>query len=182
MTGWAQTLATAQSSGAAVTAAAATTLLPSHAKFNLPPNFLDVPGKQLWIKAGGVISSVITTPGTARFDVRFGITVVFDGQAVLLDAVAAHSAKPWWLDIYLTLTTVGNAAVFMGHGQFTSEVVKGSGTMPLGSLVAMLPWNATPANGNSFDATASQLIDLFFTQTVATGSIQLQQYSLISMN
>lgn len=182
MIGWPQTLATAQSNGTALVAAAAASMLPSHAKFPMAAGFLFVPGQQLWLKAGGVVSTVITNPGTVRFDIRFGATIVFDSQAILLDAVAAHAAKPWWLDLYLTLTTVGAVATLMGHGQFTSEIVKGSGAMPVGSVVAMLPWNASPANGNAFDATASQLIDLFFTQTVATGSIQLQQYSLIAMN
>lgn len=184
MIGYPQTLATAQAPGTAVTAAAATTLLPSHAVYPMAAGFLAQLGQQLWIRAAGQISSVITTPGTSRFDVRFGATVVFDGLAVLLDTVAAHSAKPWWLDIYLTVTAIGATATLMGHGQFTSEVVKGSGTMPLGSLVAMLPWNATPANGNTFNSNASQNVDLFYTQTVsgAGTTIQLQQYSLISMN
>jgi hypothetical protein len=40
----------------------------------------------------------------------------------------------------------------------------------------MLPWNAAPAVGGNFDATVSNLLDLFFTQTVATGSITLHQF------
>jgi hypothetical protein len=178
---WREILITGQGDGGAVTAAAATSLLTSgmaNAKRTLSPNFFDVIGKRLHIHAAGKISSVITTPGTARFDVRLGATVVFDGQAVLLDAAAAHTNVGWTLDIWLTLRAVGATANFIGHGEFRSEVVKGSGTMPLGSLVAMLPWNATPAVGNNFDATVSQQLDFFFTQTVATGSITLQQYEL----
>jgi hypothetical protein len=181
--GWAQTLITAQQPGAAVTAAAATSLLPAQAKFTLSANFLSVIGQQLLIKASGKFSSVITTPGTARFDVRLGGTVMFDGLAVLLDSAAAHSNKPWDLEILLTAQVVGSVGQLMGIGKFMCEAVAGSGTMPLGSLVAMLPWNSTPAlSGNTVDMTAAQQVDLFFTQTVTTGSITLQQYSLISLN
>jgi hypothetical protein len=169
--------AAAQSAGAAVTAAAATSLLPAHAKKTFAAGFWSSLEQGLWIKASGKCSTVITTPGTLRFDVRFGATVVFDGLAVLPDTAAAHTDRPWWLEIMLSLTTVGSAATLMGAGIFSWEGIKGQGTaMPVGSVVANLPWNSTPANGNTFDATASQQLDLFFTQTVATGSITLQQY------
>jgi|SRR6267142_1033060 len=182
-TGWAQVLTTAQSSGAAVTAAAETTLLPSHAKYPMPAGLLANVGQQLWIRAAGIVSSAITTPGSIQLKVKFGSTAVFDGLAILLDTVAAHTNKPWWLDLIMTVTTVGSAATLMGHGQFTSENVKGQEVaMPVGSVVAMLPWNATPANGTAFDSTATQLVDLTYTQTVATGSVTLQQYALLLMN
>jgi hypothetical protein len=49
-------------------------------------------------------------------------------------------------------------------------------------VTALLPWNAAPAVGATFDSTTSQVVDFFFTQTVATGSMTLHQYSLISLN
>jgi hypothetical protein len=176
---WRECLKSAQGDGNAVTAAAATSLLTGsavNAKQILPPSFFDYIGKDWHIWASGRISTVITTPGTARFDVRLGGNIVFDSQAILLDAAAAHTNVPWRLDIWLTQRAAGTAANFHGLGQFTSEVVKGSGAMPLGSLVAMLPWNAAPAVGGNFDATVSNVLDLFFTQTVATGSITLHQF------
>jgi hypothetical protein len=179
--GWAETLITSQVDGSTLTAAASASALPAAAKFTLPTNFFSI-GKQLRIVAAGRISTVITTPGTPQFDVRFGATVVFDGLAMLADTAAAHTTKPWFLDILLTCRAIGSAASLMGVGQFTSEVVRGSGTMPLGVLTAMLPWNTAPAVGNTFDSTATQTVDLFFTQSVATGSMTCHQYSLISLN
>ncbi|SRR5258708_1732014 len=177
---WREVLRSAQGAGNAVTAAAATSLLTggaSMAQYALPPEFFDYIGKEMTIRASGIISTVITTPGTARFDVRLGGGVVWDGLAILLDTVAAHTNVLWELEIRLLLRAAGKTANFWGMGKFTSEVVKGSGTMPLGVLVAMLPWNtAAPAVGSNFDATVSQSLDLFFTQTVATGSITLQQF------
>jgi hypothetical protein len=169
--------------GAPVTAAAATTLLPAAAKKGLPANFFDRIGQRIKIEAAGSISSLITTPGTARFDVRLGGTVVFDGQAILLDSVAAHSNVGWELEINLTLRAIGTAGNFYGTAKWTCEDILGvPATAPKGVLVAMLPWNATPGVGGNFDTTTTQVADLFFTQTVATGSITLQAYELSCKN
>lgn len=173
---------TAQVDGNNITAAAATSLLPAAAKFVLPANYWQI-GRKLKISAHGRISSVITTPGTARFDVRMGATVVFDGLAVLLDTVAAHTNVAWKLDIELTCRAIGTSANFMGVGQWTCEDILGvPATAPKGVLTAMLPWNTAPVVGANFDSTATQIVDLFFTQTVATGACLLHQYELIFPN
>jgi hypothetical protein len=173
----------AQSDGTAVTAAAATTLLPTHAKATFPAGFFNSIGQQIVVKASGRISSVITTPGTARFDFRLGGTVVFDGLAILLDSVAAHTNVGWMLEMYLTLRVVGSVAQFFGQGYWMSEDILGvPATAPKGVLSAILPWNSAPALGTAFDATTSLQADLFFTQTVATGSCTLHQYSLATLN
>ena len=182
MIGWPQTLMVAQGDGTAITAAAATSMLTgaaAHAKKLVPANFFNYIGQKLRIVASGRISSVITTPGTARFDVRFGSTVVFDGLAILLDTVAGHTNVGWDLNVELTLRIVGTAAQFHGEGRWTCEDILGvPATAPKGVLSAKLPWNSPPALGTAFDGTVSNVIDLFFTQTVATGSVQLHQYEL----
>lgn len=181
--GFWETLVEAQGDGAAVTAAARTTLLPPHAKKTLEPDFFRYVGKQLIVRATGRITSLITTPGTARFDVAFGGTVIFDGLAVLLDTVAGHTNVGWFLEILLTCRVVGSAGNLMGTGKWTCEDILGvPATAPKGVLTAILPWNTAPAVGANFDTKASQTVDLFFTQTVATGSVTLHQYSLISPN
>lgn len=179
---WQETLVTSQIDGATITAAAATSILPAAAKYTLPASFFSAAGKQIMIKASGRISSVITTPGTARFDVRLGGTVIFDGLAVLLDVNAAAVTVPWDLEIMLTCRAIGSTGNLWGVGKWASNNVKGIGTMPLGTLVAMLPWNTAPAVGANFDTTVSQQVDVQFTQTAATGSMTCHQYSLIAMN
>ena len=174
---WPTTLISSQVSGAAVTAAAATSLLPAAAKKTLPANFFDVPGKTLRIRATGRISSLITTPGTARFDVRLGGTVVFDGLAILLDTVAAHANVGWVLDITLTCQIIGAAAQLFGQAEWKCEDILGTpAAAPKGVLTAILPWNAAPGLGGAFDSTIAQQLDLFFTQTVATGSCTCHQF------
>jgi hypothetical protein len=180
---WSETLVTAQADGPALTAAAAATCLPTPAKITLPNNYFSI-GKMLRITASGRISSVITTPGTARFDVRLGGTVVFDSLAILLDTVAAHTNVGWWLDILLTCRAVGTTlTTFMGQGIWTCEDILGvPATAPKGVLSAMLPWNAAPAIGSAVDSALALSVDMFFTQTVATGSMTLHQYKLESAN
>ena len=188
MTFMSPAIVSAVAAGAAVTAAAETTLLPAAAKYAMPAGSVmpGVPwavGRKLRITASGLISSVITTPGTARFKVKLGPTAnitVFDGLAVLLDTAAAHTNKGWRLQIDLTCLTIGSgtSATLWGDGQFISENIVGQATMPVASQVASLPWNASPAAGTGFDSTVANVLDLTFTQTVATGSITLEQYSV----
>jgi hypothetical protein len=176
--GYRKALVSQQADGPTLTAAAAATCLHAASKKTLAANFYEVFGHVLAIKAAGRISCAVTTPGTARFDVRFGGTVVFDSLAIPLNIVAKTNV-PFELEIFMSMRTVGSAANFMGWGRFASEAVVGSPLPSVGgSGVIQLPYNVAPAVGGNFDATVSQLVDLFFTQTVATGSLTLHQYLL----
>lgn len=177
-----ETLYNTQIDGSAVTAAAATTLLPATKK-TLPANYFDVIGKQLIVEAHGRVSSVITTPGVARFSLLFGATTVFDGLGVLLDTVAGHTNVGWYLRILLTCRVIGSAGNLMGGGVWTCEDILGvPATAPKGVLSAILPWNSAPAVGSNFDTEVSQQVDFQYTQTVATGSCTLHQFSLYGPN
>jgi hypothetical protein len=44
------------------------------------------------------------------------------------------------------------------------------------------PWNAAPAVGTGFDNTAANTVDVFFTQTVGTGSMTVHQYAIEELN
>lgn len=180
MAGYWSTLVNSQVDGAAITAAATpTSCIPAAAKFTLPANYFDFIGKKLIIEASGRISSVITTPGTATYDIRFGATKVFDGLAILLDTVAAHTTMPWTLKIDLTCRAIGTAGNLFGVGAWQCEDILGTpAASPKGSLVAMLPWNTAPAVGSNFDTTVTQQIDMFFTQAVATGTMTVHQYAV----
>jgi len=176
---WREVIKIAPVDGAAITAAAATSLLPTQSKFAFQPGFFDTIGQQLCIKAWGRISTVVTSPGTARFDVRLGGTVVFDSLAIALDGANAYTNQSWELEILLTLRTAGNAANFFGQGKWTSPNVSGvAAAVPHGAITAMLPWNSAPAVGGNFDATIQEAFDLFFTQTLTTGSVTLHQLSV----
>lgn len=181
---WTETLITSQIDGTALTAAAAASCIPAAAKYTIPPNFFQI-GRQIEIEASGRISSVITTPGTARFDVRIGGVIAFDSLAILLDTVAGHTNVGWFLKILLTCRSIGasTSTTLMGQGTWTCEDILGvPATAPKGVLTAMLPWNSAPAVGTGFDSTIANVCDLFFTQVVATGSCQTHQFALRALN
>lgn len=164
-----------QIAGPALTAAAAATCLPA-TKPTLPANFFENLGQVVWIKAHGAISCAVTTPGTGRFDVRLGGTVIFDTLAMNLNIVAKTNV-PFELEIMLTLRAVGSAGNLMGVGRFSSEAVIASPLPSVGgSGVFILPQSAAPAVGGNFDTQVAQQLDCFFTQTVATGSMTLHQF------
>lgn len=181
--GYWETLASLSADGTAITAAARTSMTAgaTGARFTLPANKLKV-GDVLHVKASGRISSVITTPGTARFDLAFGAslgTAIMDSLAILLDTVAAHTNVGWELEMEATVRAIGTTANMMWSGRWTCEDILGvPAAAPKGVLSAMLPWNTNPAVSANFDSTISNLVDLNFTQTAATGSCQLTQYIL----
>jgi hypothetical protein len=180
--GYVETLITSQVDGPTLTAAAAASCIPPAALYTLPANFWRHIGQQVLIEASGRISNVVTTPGTARFDVRFGGTVVFDSLAMNLN-IAAKVSVGWWLRILLTCRTLGAAANLMGQGTWASEAVIGCAVPTVGSSgIFLLPYASAPAVGSNFASTTAQQVDLQWTQTAATGSLTTHQYSLISLN
>lgn len=166
--------------GPTLTAAAAASMIPVNSKITLPSNYFEL-GSMWRLRASGRISSVITTPGTARFDLRIGAVVAFDSLAILLDTVAGHTTVGWMLDVLLTCRSVGNSTLttLIGQGTWTCEDILGvPATAPKGVLSAILPWNSAPAVGTGFDNTAQNTVDMFFTQTAATGSMTCHQFAV----
>lgn len=179
---WQESLVSAIADGPTLTAAAAASCIPTSAKITLPNNFWYV-GRMLRIFAHGRISVAVTTPGTARFDVRLGAVVAFDTGALNLNVVAKTSV-PWWLEIVLTCRAVGSgtATNLMGVALLQTEAIVGSPANTAGGNGALLAPVGAPAVGTGFDNTLANTLDLFFTQTVGTGSLTLHQYYVASLN
>jgi len=180
-------LAISWGDGPTLTAAASASMLPITAKYTFPPNTIQV-GTALRITAQGRISCVVTTPGTARFDVRMGSTVVYDSGALNLNIVA-KTTLPWWLDIILiaranATNPTATPLVMFGFGKWTSEAyintaVATTGPAP-GSVISSItgPETAPAVGVNAFDNTVSNAFDMNFTQTVATGSFTVHNLML----
>lgn len=180
--GFRECLCSLKADGTALTAAARASMTQgataTGARWALQPGTLRI-GDYLVGKASGRISCVVTTPGTARFDLSFGGTANFDTLAILLNIVAKANV-PWVLDFWGTVREIGATANIFWQGIWYSEAsintaVQTTGPGPGG---AVLPWNTVPAIGANFDHTVVQAVDLQFTQTVATGSVQLHQFFL----
>jgi hypothetical protein len=174
--------------GPTLTAAARSSCIPTANRIVLPNSYFYV-GKTLRFHMAGRISSVVTTPGTARYDICMGsagTTIVFDSLAILLDSVAGHTNVKWELDIELVCRTIGtgtSTTFFPAKAQWVSEDILGvPATAPKGVLTAILPWNTAPVVGAGMDNTAASALDVFFTQTVATGSMTVHDYRVEALN
>jgi hypothetical protein len=182
---WQETLISATADGPTLTAAAAASCIHTAARITLPNNFWQI-GRMLKLTAQGRISNAVTTPGTARFDVRTGPSgtiVCFDGGALNLNTVA-KTTVPFWMEILLTCRAIGSGTGtnLMGFGSFASEAVVGSPANTAGSNGSLLMPVGAPAVGAGFDSTAANVLDLFFTQTVATGSLTVHMYKVEALN
>jgi hypothetical protein len=86
------------------------------------------------------------------------------------------------LNVDLVCRSVGptTAATLFGTGTFLSEAnintaLPATGPGPGGQMV---PYNTAPVVGTGFDSTISNAMDFRFTQTVATGSLTLHQFTI----
>lgn len=185
--GYTETLISSQVDGAALASStAATSILPSQAKFTLAPNFFDVIGKKIRVKASGRISTVVTTPGTLTLDLRFGSVIVATSQAFALNIVA-QTNQTWELEWDLTARSVGGStsATLIHTGRWTSRAsLNAPAVATTTGIGAVLIPETAPAVGTGFDSTASQQVDFFATWSVsnAANSILVHQYDLISLN
>jgi len=167
--------------GPTLTAAAAASCIPVASRIILPNNYWTVQ-KNWKVKLAGRISCAVTTPGTARFDLRLGPSgtiVTFDSGAMNLNIVA-KTTVPFWMEINLTCRAVGTgtSSNLFGMSKFDSEAVVGAGATGSFGIGTILAPVSAPAVGGGFDNTAANAVDVFFTQTVATGSMTIHQYEI----
>lgn len=184
--GYWETLASLKADGTALTAAARASLTQgataTGARYTLPGGKLRV-GDVLALKASGRISCAVTTPGTARFDLSFGGTANFDTLAMPLNTTVQTNV-PWFLDVMGTVREIGTTGNIFWQGLWSSTAslnVAAVATGPWdGNIV--VPYNTAPVIAANLDLTVSQLTDLQFTQTVATGSVTMHNYVLSLMS
>lgn len=186
MQGWVELLAVAPTDGPTLTnTVTATSVLVATAKPVLPAQYFDKPGKMIRIRAKGRMSTVVTTPGTFTFDIRFGTTVVFTGGAMALNTVAQTNST-FDLDISLVCRAIGSGTggTVLGAGNFSSRAVIGSPAATAGGAGELLLPDTAPVVGTGFDSTLVQTIDLFGTWSVASASnsITLHQVMIESLN
>lgn len=134
----------------------------------------------------GRISCAVTTPGTARLDICLGsagTTIIFDTLAFNLNVVAKTNV-PWTFDALLVCRVDGASTLttFFPRAYFASEAIVGSPLPTVGGNGRLNLPVAAPALGAGCDNTAQQILDVFFTQTVATGSFTVHNYRVDVVN
>lgn len=171
--------------GPTLTAAARASCIPTASRITLPNSFF-YPGRRIKFTLGGRISCAVIAPGTARFDICMGAgggTIVFDTLALSMNTVAKVSV-PWILDVTLVCRAVGATTLtnFFPTGYFASEIIVGSLLPTAGSNGFLNVPVGIPAVGAGMDNTVASTLDVFFTQTVATGSLTVHNYNVDAAN
>lgn len=180
-----QTIVMSATDGPTLTAAARASCIPTANRIVLPNSFFYI-GRAINILMNGRISCVVTTPGTARYDICMGsagTTIVYDTGAMNLNTVA-KTTVPWFLEVLLVCRAVGTGTTttFFPRGQWTSEALVGSPLNSAGGNGSLLVPVSAPAVGAGMDNTAASALDVFFTQTVATGSMTVHNYQVDVLN
>lgn len=182
---WQETITSASTDGPTLTAAARTSCIPVANRIVLPNNYFYI-GRVIKVRISGRISCAVTTPGTARFDICMGsagTTIVYDTGALNLNVVA-KTTVPWQLDVNLYCRAVGTgtSTTFFPEGNFQSEAIVGSPLPSAGGNGSLIAPVGTPAVGAGMDNSAATILDVFFTQTVATGSMTVHTYRVDALN
>lgn len=183
---WQETLVQSSTDGPVLTAAARASCIPVADRVTLPNHFFAI-GRAIRCTLSGRISCVVTTPGTARFDICMGAagtTIVFDSGALNLNVVAKTNV-PFLFGVTLVCRAAGTGTTttfFPVDGKFISEAVVGAPANTAGGNGILLCPVGAPAVGAGMDNTAASILDCFFTQTVATGSFQIHNFSVVALN
>lgn len=155
--------------------------------FNIPAYYMQ-PGRILRLWAFGVVSNVVTTPGTLILGVRWGGVA---GVALLLSGAqgmdtTAHTNALWGLTAYIICRTGGATGTFMSGGIMEQFNLLSSTAANL--LPAMLGSAGAPgASGNAavtVDTTVAKLLSVTAKFSVATSPTNLtcQQRILEALN
>lgn len=174
-------LVIATTDGPTLTAGTAASCIPTASRLILPNNYWTV-GKQWRFKIMGRISCAVTTPGTARFDLRTGPTgavIAFDTGALNLNT-AGKTTVPFRLEGDLICRSVGAGAAttLLGLARLTTEALVGAALPTAGGNATLLAPVGPPVVGAGYDNTAANAVDWFFTQTTATGSLTVHMYEI----
>ena len=187
--GFWQTLTTLQAPGNAIASSSTRTSLTlgqTAARYLMPGDTLKQIGDALLLDASGVITTVVTTPGTLTLDFALATTAICSTGAMTLNTVA-QSSTPWSLRMMMTVQTLGvtTAATFKFGGFWLSPAsvnvaLAATGPGPGGQII---PYSGTATGASTtsagFDSTVNNVTDLYSTFSVSTAnSITLQQYAL----
>lgn len=154
--GWEETLESITADGTQISNSTAETIVCPD--FNIPAYYM-APGRTIRIWTYGVMSNVVTTPGTLILAVRWGGvagTMLCQSAALGLDTTARTNSL-WCASVYVVCRTAGSSGTFMSGGTMDCNVLSstaanllpqlmGSAGTPLASGNAAVTVNTTIAN------------------------------------
>ena len=154
----------------------ATSILHGSGVATLPAGALQI-SSLVKISLRGRISTVVTTPGTLTFDLRFGGVIISSLGALNLNATAQTNAS-WSLDLLAVIRALGtgSTANALVTGVFTSRALIGNAAAAAGGVTSMVLPDTAPAVGTGFDSSVSQAVNVFATWSVANAANSVQTH------
>ena len=151
------------------------------------PAFYMAPGRTLRIWASGVMSNVVTTPGTLIMRLRWGGvagTILWASAAQGLDTTARTNSH-WALQGYIVCRSAGATGTFLSAGILWGNVLSSTAANLLPALMGSAGAPLASANvAVTVDTTASKLLSLTAQFSVSTSPTNLtcQQRVIEVMN
>ncbi len=170
---WVETLESTVADGAQISNSSSETIIVPD--FNIPAFYM-YPGRTIEVWAFGVMSNVVTTPGTLTMRIRWGGvagTVLVASAAQGLDTTARTNSL-WAMLAFITCRTTGTSGSFMSGGIMWGNVLSSTAA---NLLPALLGSAGTPlASGSAavtVDTTTAKLLSVTATFSVATSPTNL---------
>jgi hypothetical protein len=170
---WIETLDVLTADGTQISNSASETIICPD--FSIPAYYM-VPGRTLEIWAFGVMSNVVTTPGTLIMRIRWGGvagTVLVASGAQGLDTTARTNSL-WMLQAFIACRSSGATGTFLSGGLFWGNVLSSTAANLLPALLGSA--GAPLASGNvavTVDTTAAKLLSVTAQFSVATSPTNL---------
>jgi hypothetical protein len=143
--------------------------------FSIPAYYM-VPGRTLRILAYGVMSNVVTTPGTLTMRVRWGGvagTVLLASAAQNLDTTARTNSA-WMMEAWVACRTAGASGTFMSGGIFMGNVLSSTASNLLPALLGSAGNPLASANAAvTVDTTTAKLLSVTAQFSVSTNPTNL---------
>lgn len=143
--------------------------------FNIPPYYM-VPGRTLLVYAYGVMSNVVTTPGTLTMRARWGGvggTLLWASAAQGLDTTARTNSM-WALLAMMTLRSAGASGTMMSGGILWGNVLSTTAANLLPALLGSAGNPLASANAAvTIDTTAAKLLSITAQFSVSTNPTNL---------
>lgn len=180
--GWSEVIANPNADGTVVSGTAAETILVPDV--SIPGGYMSA-GKTLRYTIMGRQSTVITTPGTLIFRMRWGgvggTSMVASG-AFAPDPTAAATNLTFMLEFWIQQRAVGVTGASMSFGRIEwSDYDDASATTVVGNLNMRLAPTSAPATAVT-DTTIDKLLSATTQASVTTGSVQAHYAVLESLN
>jgi len=170
---WVETLDSITSDGTQISNSTSETIICPD--FSIPAYYMQ-PGRTLRIFATGVMSNVVTTPGTLTMRVRWGGvggTLLCATAAQGLDTTARTNSA-WLLEAWIVCRTAGATGTFMNGGIFMGNVLSSTASNLLPALMGSAGAPLASANAAvTVDTTTAKLLSVTAQFSVSTNPTNL---------